>query len=157
MKIDFLCNHPEFIDTLVDNLWSNWHQDYIEFTTENSKQKLKEFYMKTSSENIPICYILFDNENLISSVLIDHEDMKIRSDLTPWLSSVFTLPEYRSCGFVRQLLEYVCSKYNLLYLWCNTDDFVNFYGKYGFKLFDVVNNHGKYREIFVMKKDLKLY
>ena len=154
MNIDYLCNHPEFIDTLVDHIWQEWYPDYIAFTKENSKIKLKDFYMKASSENIPICYILIDEKtnNLVSSVLIDHEDMNVRPDLTPWLSSVFTLPKYRSNGFAFQLLDYVCKQHDILYLWCNTDKLGNFYSKYGFTLIDIINNHGKYEEIFIMKK-----
>jgi len=40
-------------------------------------------------------------------VSVKENDMRSRSDLGPWLSALYIMPEYREKGFAERLIEYV--------------------------------------------------
>lgn len=152
LKIDILSNHLRFLDECVEEFWTKWSHDYIQFTNMQTKSDLASFYRNTSN-SIPICYILFDEETdcIFSCALVDKDDMQMKPELSPWLSSVFTLYKHRNNGYASILIKYVVEQHDTLYLWCFNEILAKFYSKHGFIEIDCVKKHGSHENIIVMK------
>lgn len=85
MYIDYLCNHPEYVETV-----SNWI--YSEFVVESEKsfiklQQIIEYFKNTNSMTFPITLIAVADNECVGSVSIFENDLKTQNDLTPWLAS----------------------------------------------------------------------
>ncbi len=153
MTIDLLDNHFHFLDTLINYLWEEWSQDYINMTNYKTKELLKEFYKSTNKSKIPTTYIIFKDDNLIGTCLIDNEDMLLYPHLKPWLSSVYILPEFRNQGYASQLIENVIQNYPLLHLWTFNQKLANFYKKFGFIQKEIIPHHYNHQNIIFMVRN----
>lgn len=147
--IDYLCNVPKFIDTIVEHLWCEWHEDYIAFTEYTSYEKLKIFYSNLGT-HMPTAYVMHSDDELLGMCLIDVEDMQMCPHLTPWLACLYVLPEHRKKGNGSQLLQYVLAKHTKLYLWTFTPELAIYYNKFGF-IQKHVKQHGHYENAIVMQ------
>lgn len=131
---------------VIDAIWNEWKEDYLSFTNIKTKEDLQ-----SDLENTQI-YILKHNNTLCSFCLIEANDMNVRPDVGPWLSSVFTFPQERNKGYARHLVEYVSRLHTpQLYLWC-TPDLESFYKSFGFENDTTIYNHGQYKTIYIMVK-----
>lgn len=143
MNIDYLHNHKHLIPILINCLWKEWKEEYIEYTPYKNKELLQKFYENTT-QNIPTAYVVITNDgNFIGTCLIDTEDMGVHPEGYPWLSSVYIKPEYRNLGYAKKLLEFVIKKYTLLHLWTFTEKLSKFYEQFGFRTVEIIKTHGK--------------
>lgn len=149
MICDYLCNRPEFIDTLAEHLWQEWSEDYISFTSSKTLNKLKEYYTLLKI-GIPTCHVIYEANTLLGACLIADEDMQVRPELKPWLACLYVLPAHRNKKVASCLLSYVLPKYPILYLWTYTEELAEFYIKFGFVQKEVIAQHGHYQNIIVM-------
>ena len=155
-NIDVLFRHKHFIDDVVNAIWNEWSKDFISFTNYKTIEELKEFYDKCGDErSIPVCYILFNQTNLIGTCIIDNEDMNVKPQLKPWLTSVFILEPYRNKGYASALLQYVIPMYKILHLWTFNENLANFYKKFGFEQNEIISKHGHYENIIYMNYEKK--
>lgn len=134
-------NYFEFI---VETIWKEWSQDYVEYTEIKNINKLRE-----DLQDKTIYLVCDENNNLCSFCLIEDNDMNIKPEYSPWLSSVYTLPEKRHNGYAKLLLEEVVMHEKDLYLYCSSQ-LVDFYKKIGFNVIDKYNRCNNI--IFIMKK-----
>lgn len=148
MSIDLLDNR--FLNTLIDHLWEEWSEDYIMLTPYKTKKLLKEFYESTNKSEIPTTYIIFKDNVLIGTCLIDNEDMLVHPELKPWLASVYILPEFRNQGYGEKLIKYVIQKYPILHLWTFNQKLANYYKKFGFIQKEIIAKHFNHENIIFM-------
>ncbi|WP_089933393.1 GNAT family N-acetyltransferase [Candidatus Entotheonella palauensis] len=107
MQIAFLADYPHFVEPLaryhIDE-WSRllpwWHYD----------DALAELEDHASRKSIPTTLLALDNDRLLGSASLVEEDLPKAelpavASLSPWLASVFVVPEARGRGIGRALVE----------------------------------------------------
>lgn len=146
-----LRNKPELLETLAQ-----WHQE--EWSQLNPGETLEQRIIRMqpflNDKPIPSMYIAFDTVFSGSAAIVEN-DMDNRPDLSPWLASVFVIPEYRNQGIGSALVHHVMqqaqqSSIDKLYLY--TPDREAFYHKLGWRRIDTENYHG--HEVSIMEADL---
>jgi N-acetylglutamate synthase-like GNAT family acetyltransferase len=103
---------------------------------------------------IPNTYIAFDTV-LSGSAAIVENDMDNWPDLSPWLASVFVIPDYRNQGIGSALVRHVmqqAQQSNIDKLYLYTPDREAFYQKLGWRRINTENYHG--HEVSIMEADL---
>ena len=150
-KILNLRDKPELIETLA-----RWHQD--EWSTlnpgETLKQRISRMQPFLNDELIPTTYIAFD-DILYGSAAIVENDMDDRTDLAPWLASVFVIPEHRNQGVGTALVGHVmqqAKQNNIDKLYLYTPDREAFYHKLGWRHIAAAHYHG--HDVTIMEADL---
>lgn len=154
ITIDYLCNRPEFILDVANHIWDHWGDDYIELTNIKTINDMIDYYSNTQTDKLPIAYVLFNDNNLIATLVIDTEDMGVHPELTPWMVSIYTIPEYRGRGYASLLIEHAIKDRPLLYLWTYNDRYANLYKRFGFIYLETIETHGQYKNIIVMSRKI---
>lgn len=130
-----LNSHPEFMIELKEIYWNEWSEclkkefnisDFSEYQLDNSI-----IYF------IGIHYDDNKNKKLVSSIAVTPTDLGEKTDLTPWLSYVYVLPEYRNKGIANKMINWYLENIQIrpLYLWCK-HPLENFYNKFGFEIIE---------------------
>ena len=104
MKIDYLGNHLDILPELAKLQYDEWKHFTPEKTLEDRVIKLRDM---AGSSDVPFMIVAIDNNQLIGSAALVHEDMSTRKDLSPWLASVFVKPEYRQSGIATRLVSHI--------------------------------------------------
>src|SRR3954470_15111878 len=107
MTIEYLADHPETLETIVQ--WT--HQEWGDVRGgETLEQRRKRFAGSMNRDRIPLSVVaLEDGEVLGSASLIAH-DMETRMELTPWLASVFVGEQYRRHGVGAELVRRIMAE-----------------------------------------------
>ena len=135
--------HPEFNTELRERYWNEW-----------SESLKKEFNISDFSEyhlDKDIVYFVGvkyeDDSNdmnnvkkikkLVSSIAITPNDLGEMTDLTPWLSYVYVVPEYRNKGVADKMIKWYLENVEIrpLYLWCK-HPLETFYNRFGFEIIE---------------------
>lgn len=93
-----------------------------------SLSEIRNDYDSYGESNLPVIYILLDNDNLIGMYEINEYD-DVYTSLTPFLANVYIKEEYRGNGYSKKLIEDAKSRYDVLYLHSRIN---NYYEKFGF-------------------------
>ena len=70
----------------------------------NEQTALKEFGAQKKDGSLPTTLVLRDGEQLIGSVSIVDDDCEARTDLNPWLASLYVVPAQRGRGHGNRLI-----------------------------------------------------
>ena len=95
MRIGYLADHPEFIQTLA-----RWHYEEWAYLRpgDSTEARITRLRAACGRGEIPTIFVAFSDGTLLgSAMLIDH-DMDTRMELTPWLAGVVVGRDYRRCG-----------------------------------------------------------
>jgi N-acetylglutamate synthase-like GNAT family acetyltransferase len=119
MTIDYLADHPEMLDTLVQwqhREWGNVRDG------ETLAQRRKRLTGSLNRDRIPLTVVALEAGEVLGSASLIAHDMETRMELTPWLASVFVGEQYRrrgiGAGLVRRIMaEAAKLKVPLLYLY----------------------------------------
>ena len=119
MTIEYLADHPETLDTLVQWLHREWGNVRGGETLE---QRRKRFAGSLNRDRIPLTVVALDAGELLGSASLIAHDMETRMELTPWLASVFVGEQYRRRGVGAELVRRIMAeagklKVPLLYLY----------------------------------------
>jgi len=77
------------------HLYTNW---------DNSKA-LAEFRPQKTDGSLPATLVLREDERVAGSVSLLYRDCEARTDLDPWLGSLYVFPEFRGRGHAGRLIE----------------------------------------------------
>jgi N-acetylglutamate synthase-like GNAT family acetyltransferase len=119
MTIEYLADHPETLDTLVQwthGEWGNVHGG------ETLEQRRTRFAGSLNRDRIPLTVVALEGGELLGSASLIAHDMETRMELTPWLASVFVAEQYRRRGVGAELVRRIMAearklKVPLLYLY----------------------------------------
>lgn len=134
-------------DKVCDWIWSEWSNDYIQYTFMNTKELFCEYYSSLTNIYVIVCS---DTNELIGCFIIDDWDMGVRVDLRPWLTNLYIKEDFRRRSIGSKVLEYVFKMYPIIYLWTYTEELRDYYLKRGFEVVDCIS-WGGYENVFVMK------
>jgi N-acetylglutamate synthase-like GNAT family acetyltransferase len=133
--IDALYNHPEHLPTIAQWIVDTWGHFFPDFPYEKMQQELQKHLQKNQ---VPQTLIALDHNKLIGTVSLIEED-GIPSELTPWLASLYVLPEYRNQGIGGELIHAIIERaermgFAKIYLLTFEPSLTIWYQKYGWIL-----------------------
>jgi len=101
LTLDFLeGNSPEAAE-LARLHALEWQHLYREW---NEKKALEEFGAQKTDGNLPATLVLREGERLVGSVSVVDNDCEARTDLNPWLASLYVMPGQRGRGHGSRLI-----------------------------------------------------
>ena len=118
----------------------SYRQALTDYVEKNSKGWLKPFTevlneVFSGEEDLPKCYMMLRDDNIIGYYQLVEQELIIRKDLSPWITTVFIDEQERGQRLSSKLLEHgraVAGRlgYAKVYL---TTDHIQFYEKFGFR------------------------
>lgn len=111
MKIEFLKEHPEFIPVIASWSQGEWGFLYPERTIDD---RIRALGKNLNTDRVPLTFVAVDQGKIVGTVGLEEHDMETRMEYSPWLVSLFVLPEFRRTGLARQLVETATDKARLL-------------------------------------------
>lgn len=114
-----------------------------------------DFRRECGFGGVPSVFVALSGEQPVGMARLVEEDMDSRPDLTPWLASVFVLPQWRGRGLASRLVarveeEAVDSGVDQLYLF--TPDQQSLYRRLGWRDLEVCDYHGE--PVTIMRRRL---
>ena len=142
MKIEYLADNIALIPIIA-----HWHhEEWGYFNPGDSVEKrITNLQTHLGREQIPTTFISLSGGILLGSASLIAHDMDTRMDLSPWLASIYVLPENRGQGIGTALVERVIEEavelgIETLYLF--TPDRKGFFASLGWSVVE----HTEYRE-----------
>ena len=124
---------------------SEWHQrEWGHLSGRTTEDRIAEFAEHGSE--VPLTLVGFAAGAPIGTASLLTEDMDIHKALTPWLASVFVLPEHRSRGHGTRLVKGVVSAARRLgvpAMFLFTEDRAGFYAAMGWETLETRPYHGE--------------
>jgi N-acetylglutamate synthase-like GNAT family acetyltransferase len=149
--IVYLPRDPELVRTIA-----RWHQDtWGHLTGRGLETRIEEFQEQLESRKIPLTVVAFADGTPAGTASLLTRDMDTHPDLSPWLGSVFVLPQFRQRGIGERLCRRVMAEserlgLDTLYLF--TEDRAPFYHRMGWEAFSEEPYMGE--EVTLMKLKL---
>jgi GNAT superfamily N-acetyltransferase len=104
MEIAYLADHPHLIPVLADWHHQQWRHYNPGDTVAKRIGRMRE---QLGRRQIPTTFVALAGEAVMGSASLVAHDMHNRSNLTPWLASVYVAPEHRRQGVGSALVERV--------------------------------------------------
>jgi GNAT superfamily N-acetyltransferase len=144
MTLHYLNDVPEHTETIAKWIFETFPHEFLGVTFPEWKGQLEHPERVT--------FVAVENGQALGTASLDPEDLPPRSDLTPWLASVYVLPEFRARGLGAMLVEAIekeakATGFEQIYL--HTLDRAMFYTKRGWKVLDTVEYWQKINTVMV--------
>jgi GNAT superfamily N-acetyltransferase len=135
IKFENLNQHQEFAEKLREIYWNEWSEPLKkEFHIEN----YSEYHLNSNiTFYVAVEYLENQEKKLVGSIGLPPSDLDELYHLTPWMSYVYVLPEYRNKGIAHKMIDWFLN-YNTIrpiYLWC-THPLETFYNQFGFEIIE---------------------
>ena len=138
ITIAYLRDYKEYVGTLglwSFDVWSKYHPPGI-----TRKKQILKYKGHFNIETLPLTLIaLTENDRLIGMCSLTEEE-GIRSDLKPWLSSLYVGPRFRKQGVGKKLISAIQKiakkmNYEILYLLTNAE-LTEYFSKLGWSFIE---------------------
>jgi N-acetylglutamate synthase-like GNAT family acetyltransferase len=141
-EIVTLADRPDLAPIITEWIWNEWsrHDGYT------FEQTLEYSEASSARRDIPQTFVLLVEGEPVGTSSLVAADMKERPDLTPWMASVFVIPEARRRGRVIPLIRAVedaAVAAGIPTLWLHTDSAARIYAKVGWRIVEIVQRKGK--------------
>ncbi len=153
IEIDTLKAHPDYAPILAHWSYDEWYKNRaMEFDLI-----LKSYKARTLNDHIPISLVAINVNFPVGMVSLKENDLWSRKDLSPWLTALYVMPEYRGMGIGSILIDGAVQKaarlgYERIFLFLgknNTFDLENFYKHKGWLFFSkACDNDGEDTSIY---------
>ncbi|QDU93815.1 GNAT family N-acetyltransferase [Lignipirellula cremea] len=141
-----LCSLPEcrpFIPTLAQ-----WHQQewaYLNPGVKSVESRIAEFESHLGDDVVPSTVVAMEDGELLGSASLVEHDLSSRTDLSPWLASVFVAPDHRRRGIGGQLIRHLSDMafaggVETLHLY--TTDRAAYYAHFGWSVAERTSHNG---------------
>ena len=137
MRIAFLADHPEVIDTLARWHYDEWQGLIPEWSYQEAHRELATH---TGRAAVPTTIVAFEGDELIGSASLLVEDLPQWKHLTPWVASVFVAPAWRGKRIGSRLVEEmvaVAGQLGVATVYLLTEGQSDFYRKLGWATVEV--------------------
>jgi predicted N-acetyltransferase YhbS len=119
VRIEYLADHPEAVPLLADWHHAQWKDLLSGWTHEQAEADLRGH---TGGRQVPTTMVALARDRVIGSASLLVADLDGWEQLSPWVASVYVLPEWRGKGIGRQLVtraveEGTALGFTSLYLW----------------------------------------
>ncbi len=103
MRIVNLADHPSLVPAVAGWHFSEWgHFD----PTGSLESWTRDLAKETRRDRIPTTYVAMEGDKALGSVSLVEHDMLTRSDLSPWVASVFVAEDQRRHGIGSALVRH---------------------------------------------------
>lgn len=152
MQIEYLADHLHFAPALARWHYDEWRELLPQWSYEEA---LTELQSHTGRACIPTTFVALAGHQLLGSASLIVDDLEISRHLTPWLASVFVIPEQRGKGVGKKLVERVAAEakqLNVATLYLFTGGQEGFYRKLGWTVLQPGDCYG--HAITIMRRQL---
>jgi predicted N-acetyltransferase YhbS len=143
MQIAYLKDHPDAIPTVAQWLFHQWGHLTPGSSVESAIGRLQR---NLHDDRIPLTIIALSGDNVVGTASLIEHDLQTRPDLTPWLASVFVVPEQRGQGIGAALVRAIVAKARTLGvspLYLFTPDKEALYRHLGWQTVETTNYRGE--------------
>jgi GNAT superfamily N-acetyltransferase len=145
IAIAYLADHPEFADDLAMWSWTEWRV-LFEASGRGLEDARRSYRERAQRDALPLALVAFAADRLVGTVSLVVHDLATRPEITPWLASLFVVPEWRRRGVASMLVERAIEearRLNLptLFLWTSSAEAL--YGKLGWRVAERTEHCGK--------------
>lgn len=131
VRIAFLADHPEHVDTLARWHYEQWRTFIPEWSFEDARRELASH---TARVAIPTTLVALADDEVIGSASLVVEDLPEWRRFSPWVASVFVAPGWRGRGVATRLVDRatrVAADAGTTTLYLLTEDKADFYRRRG--------------------------
>ena len=153
IEIVALFDRPKFIPLVAGWNWTEWRDLLPCASCEAFADDLRA---KTRRDGIPITLLAFDDGVPVGTVSLLADDLESRSELTPWLASLYVAPEKRGRGLGKMLAQHAVDAargFGIGKLYLYTPGQESFYQQLGWEFFETTQFRG--RAITIMRQHLR--
>jgi predicted N-acetyltransferase YhbS len=141
-SVDYLAECPQHIETLARWHFGEWGKWNPANDVAARSLKLQNYLRK---DGVPLMFVAQAGGQPIGSAALVEQDLPERTDLSPWLASVFVDPAWRKQGVGRALVRRVmeeAARQGLAKFYLFTPDQQQFYESLGWTLLEQRTYHG---------------
>jgi N-acetylglutamate synthase-like GNAT family acetyltransferase len=145
-------DRPDLVPIVAEWLWREFWQPGG-FTLEQTRKSVAASLTRLG---LPQCFVLLIDGKPIGTASLAASDLEERPDLTPWLASVFIIPEARGRSLVTHLIEAVeaeCRAASVPTLWLFTNTAERVYARAGWHSVETVRRQNK-PSVILMRRNL---
>ena len=103
MAIDFLADHPHWVETLASWHHAEWAHLFEDWTLEVATAELADH---TTRRGVPTTLVLHEGGPMLGSVSLVIEDApELQGEGSPWLASLYVIPSARGRGHGSRLVR----------------------------------------------------
>ncbi len=153
ITIEYLADHHAFAPMLAEWHHAEWSPLLPDWSRAEAEAEL---HSHAGRCQVPTTFVALEAGVLVGSASLLAKDLDELADLTPWLASVFVIPEARSRGIGKMLVFRVVEEaralgYRAIHLW--TAGQADYYRRLGWAEWRRVMHHGN--EFVVMRLNLR--
>jgi len=152
MKILNLNERPKYIKTISEWLYKEWGHLNPGSTLESAIQRIKE---RSEGNNIPSIFVAEIKGEAVGTVSLVKYDMDIRTELSPWVASLFVNKKFRHRKIGRKLMSFIESfakEISIPKIYLFSPNKQNMYRKLGWQPIEELEYRSQY--VIIMAKDL---
>lgn len=144
VTLHYLHDVPEHTETIARWIFETFPYEFDGLTFDE--------WLKMLTNPERVIFVALENNQAVGTASLDPEDLPPRADLTPWLASVYVLPEFRARGLGAMLIDAVAKEakaqgFEQIYL--HTSEHTDFYAKRGWRVLDTVEYWRKMNTVMV--------
>ncbi len=147
ITIDYLQNHPEFIETVTQWIYDEWCHKVMDRASV-----LQDVRGRLHDDRIPLTLVAIAGEECVGTISIFEYDLDLRHDLTPWLAALYIHPDYRNQGIGSALIAellIVARRLGIPKLYLHTETASPYYARKGWTfLFQTINDRAEETDVF---------
>jgi GNAT superfamily N-acetyltransferase len=143
----------DHVDTVASWTYAEWGHLHPGSTGEWWREA---FRRECGEDGVPSVFVAMQGNRPVGTAALMAEDMDSRRDLSPWLASVFVLPEWRGRGIASALIrrveeEAAASGFRQFYLY--TPDQQTLYRRLGWQDHEALSYRGE--DVTIMLRQLE--
>jgi predicted N-acetyltransferase YhbS len=150
LTLTLLIDCPQYLPQVAAWIFDEWGHLTQGLTLDKVETQLQDHLNRDA---IPLTLVAIKDHIPVGTASLMLADMSNRPDLSPWLASVYVLPEYRKQGIGSQLVraaEEIGHRLGVQKLYLFTPDQEQYYAHLGWSAFDQTEYRGEH--VVIMSK-----
>ena len=152
VKIAYLADHPQHVPTVAKWIIDEWGHQSPSMTQESVETKFRTYLNRNT---IPLTLLATSEKRPVGTASLVLHDMEDHQELSPWLASVYVLPEQRGQGIGSKLvksIELLSAHLDEEQLYLFTPDRESFYARMNWTVLERTNFRD--RAVVIMRKSI---
>lgn len=149
-RIAYLADHPEHVETVARWWWDEWMKETTGGTFEAFAQRCRQIDCYRNQLNVTL--IALHKEKIVGVIqLVEDEWCPGYRDVSPWLGSLYVLPEYRYKAVAFQLGYVAINKaleMGFEHLYAYTGNLDKVLMRHHFSKIDIVDYNGEPHRVY---------